>query len=73
MTISDLIARLTRLMKETGPTAQVKLGSAYNTTANPYDSFDVKKHVDEKDVYLVPTDIWLRSDLKRLAQREAQR
>lgn len=72
MTISDLIARLTRIMKETGSTAQVKLGSTYNSVENPFDFFDIKKPVNGNDVYLVPSDIWLKSDLKRLAAREVQ-
>lgn len=72
MTISDLIAQLTRLQKEVGSSAQVMLCSAYNSLVNPFDSFEVRKPMDGKDVYLVPNDRWLRSDLKSLAQREAQ-
>lgn len=72
MTISDLIAQLTRIMKETSPTIQVRIGSAYNSTENPFDDFEVRKPVESKEVYLVPSDIWLKSDLKRMAAREAQ-
>lgn len=73
MTISDLIAQLTRIMKATSPTIQVKIGSAYNSTENPFDAFEVRKPIDGKEVYLVPSDVWIRSDLKCLAAREAQR
>ena len=73
MTISDLIAQLTRIMKETSPTVQVRMGSAYNSIENPFDAFYVSRPVDQKDVYLVPSDVWIRSDLKRMAEREAQR
>lgn len=73
MTISDLIAQLTRIMKETGPTIQVRIGSAYNSTENPFDAFEVRKPMESKDVYLVPSDVWIRTDLKRMAAREAQR
>lgn len=73
MTISDLIAQLTRIMKETSPTIQVKIGSSYNSTDNPFDAFEVRKPMDRKEVYLVPSDVWIRSDLKQLAAREAQR
>ena len=73
MTISDLIAQLTRIMKDTSSTIQVRLCSAYNSTENPFDAFEVRKAIDSDTVYLVPSDIWLRSDLKRLAAREARR
>lgn len=73
MTISDLIAQLTRIMKENGSTIQVKLGSTYNSTEKPFDSFTVCKPLEARDVFLVPTDVWLKSDLKRLAERESQR
>lgn len=73
MTISDLIAQLTRIMKETGPTIQVRIGSEYNSTENPFDAFEVRKPIESNEVYLVPSDVWIRSDLKRLAQRKAQR
>ena len=72
MTISDLIAQLTRIMKETSPTIQVKIGSAYNTIENPFDAFEVRKPLESKEVYLVPSDVWIRSNLKRMAEREAQ-
>ncbi len=73
MTISDLIAQLTRIMKETGPTIQVRIGRAYNSTENPFDAFEVRKPMESKEVYLVPSDVWIRTDLKRMAAREAQR
>lgn len=73
MTISDLIAQLTRIMKENGPSIQVKIGSAYNTIENPFDAFEVRKPMESKEVYLVPSDVWIRADLKRMAAREAQR
>lgn len=73
MTISDLIAQLTRIMKETGPTIQVRIGSTYNSTENPFDAFEVRKPMESKEVYLVPSDVWIRTDLKRMAAREAQR
>ena len=58
MTISDLIARLTRIMKETGPTAQVKLGRTFNSIETTFDTFEVKKPMDGQDIYLVPSDVW---------------
>lgn len=74
MTIGDLIQQLTNLMKENNNSAMmVKLGSTYNSTENTFDSFTVSKPMDSKCVYLVPTDVWIKSDLKRLAEREAQR
>lgn len=73
MTISDLIAQLTRIMKETSPTIQVRIGSAYNSTDNPFDAFEVRKPLESKEVYLVPSDVWIRSNSKRMAAREAQR
>lgn len=72
MTISDLIAQLTRIMKETSPTIQVKIGRTYNSTDNPFDAFEVRKPIGGKEVYLVPSDVWIRSYLRRLAAREAQ-
>lgn len=72
MTISDLIAQLTRIMKETGPTIQVRIGSTYNSTENPFDAFEVRKPMESKEVYLVPSDVWIRTDLKRMAAREVQ-
>lgn len=72
MTISDLIARLTRIMKEKGSCVQVKIGSTYNSTDNAFECFEVRNRMDDKDVYLVPSDIWDRSDLKRMAERESQ-
>ncbi len=73
MTISDLIAQLTRIMKETSPTIQVRIGSVYNSTDNPFDAFEVRKPLESKEVYLVPSDVWIRSNLKRMTAREAQR
>lgn len=70
MTISDCIAQLTRIMKEVGSTAQVKICSTYNSTSNPFDAFEIRKPMGGKEVYLVPSDVWIRSDLKRLAERE---
>lgn len=70
MTISDLIARLTQLQKQVGSSAQVKLGSAFNSMDNPFQFFDIRKPTDGKDVFLVPTDVWERSKLKSFAQRE---
>ena len=72
MTISDLIAQLTRIMIETSPTIQVRIGSAYNSTDNPFDAFEVRKPLESKEVYLVPSDVWIRSNSKRMAAREAQ-
>lgn len=72
MTISDLIAQLTRIMKETGPTVQVRLGSSYNSMANPFDAFEVRKPIEGKDVYIVPSDVWLRSARKRRDNKEVQ-
>lgn len=73
MTISDLIAQLTRIMKESGSDIQVRIGSTYNSTENPFDAFEVRKPMESKEVYLVPSDVWIRTDLKRMAAREAQR
>ncbi len=65
MTISDCIAQLTRLMKEVGPSAQVKIGSAYNSTENPFDAFVIRKQMCSKEIYLVPSDIWIQENFKR--------
>lgn len=58
MTISDFIARLSRLQKEIGPVAQIKLGKEYNQSDPCFDYFDIQ--VANGDVYLVPSDIWER-------------
>lgn len=72
MTISDLIARLTKIMKATDPGIQVRIGSAYNSTDNPFDAFEVCKPLDKDEVFLVPSDIWLKDRPKRMAERERQ-
>lgn len=72
MTISDLIARLSEIQKKVGSSAQVKLGSTYNTTENAFNFFDIHAPSGCKDVYLIPTDIWDRNRLKAFAQRESQ-
>lgn len=72
MTISDLIAQLTKIMKETDPGIQVKLGSAYNSMDRPFDAFEVRKPFGSDSVYLVPSDVWINGGLKRLADREQQ-
>ena len=56
MTISDLVARLSRLQKEIGPTAQVKIGKKYNKTTDCFDFFDIDSSGD--CVVLVPSDKW---------------
>ena len=58
MTISDFIARLSRLHKEIGPVAQIKLGKEYNQSDPCFDYFDIE--VINGDVYLIPSDIWER-------------
>lgn len=55
MTISDFIARLSRLQKEIGPVAQIKLGKEYNQSDPCFDYFDIE--VINGDVYLIPSDI----------------
>ena len=71
MTISDLIAQLTKIMRTTDPGIQVRIGSAYNSTDNPFDAFEVRKPVDKNEVFLVPSDVWMKDRLKRMAEREA--
>lgn len=64
MTISDLIARLTRIMKDTDSSIQVKVCSEYNSTDSTFDAFEVRKPRECNVVYIVPSDVWLRSDKK---------
>ena len=73
MTISDLISRLTKIMKESGPTLQVRLGRTYGSTLDAHEFFDIRRPIDGDAVFLVPSDVWDRTALKRLAEREAQR
>lgn len=72
MTVCDCIAQLERLSKQFGHMTQVYLGSAFNSKENPFDSFDIVKPLDRDEIYLIPSDKWIRSDLKSLAQREQQ-
>lgn len=58
MTISDFIARLSRLQKEIGPVAQIKLGKEYNQSDPCFDYFDIE--VANDNVILVPSDKWER-------------
>jgi hypothetical protein len=60
MTISDFVARLTRLQKEIGNVAQIKLGKEYGETAPVFDYFDIV--VVGKDIILVPSDVWERKE-----------
>lgn len=70
MTISDCIAQLTRLMSQVGSSAQVRLCRQYNSIENPFDSFEIRKPIGSKEVFLVPSNVWIRHDLKGLAERE---
>jgi hypothetical protein len=60
MTISDFVARLTRLQKEIGNVAQIKLGKEYGETSPVFDYFDIV--VVDKDIVLVPSDVWERKE-----------
>lgn len=59
MTISDLIARLTRIQTDLGKTGgqTVKIGKDYNEYQQCFDAFDIK--VVDKEVVLVPSDVWI--------------
>lgn len=63
MTISDLVARLSRLQKEIGGDAQIKLGKRYNKTSDCFDFFDIDSSGD--CVVLVPSDKWEVKHKKR--------
>lgn len=67
MTISDLAKRLTNLFRDgiVNSSAQVKLASKINDWSERFDYFEIK--VIDKDVYLVPTDVW---DWNRTAERK---
>lgn len=67
MTISDLAKRLTNLFRDgiVNSSAQVKLASKINDWSERFDYFEIK--VIDKDVYLVPTDVW---DGNRTAERK---
>jgi ribosome biogenesis protein Nip4 len=58
MTISDLVKRLTNLYRDgvVNSSAQVKLATKINDWSERFDYFEIK--VIDKDVYLVPTDVW---------------
>lgn len=60
MTISDFVARLTRLQKEIGNVAQIKLGKEYGETSPVFDYFDIV--IVDKDIVLVPSNIWERKE-----------
>ena len=60
MTISDFVARLTRLQKEIGSVAQIKLGKDYGEKSPVFDYFDIV--VVGKDIVLVPSDVWERKE-----------
>lgn len=60
MTISDFVARLTRLQKEIGSVAQIKLGKDYGEKSPVFDYFDIV--VVGKDIILVPSDVWERKE-----------
>lgn len=56
MTLSDLIAQLERLRKETNATTAVKLGKEYNAREDVFDSFDVAKVGNS--IVFIPSDRW---------------
>lgn len=60
MTISDFVARLSRLQKEIGNVAQIKLGKDYGEKSPVFDYFDIV--VVGKDIVLVPSDVWERKE-----------
>lgn len=60
MTISDFVARLSRLQKEIGSVAQIKLGKDYGEKSPVFDYFDIV--VVGKDIVLVPSDVWERKE-----------
>lgn len=67
MTISNLTARLTRLQKELGNMTQVKIGKEYNSTDTSFDCFNVKVVGEnrDKEIILVPSDVWEKDLEKR--------
>jgi hypothetical protein len=67
MTISDLTARLAKIQKEIGNMVQVKIGKEYNSCECVFDCFNVKVIGEnkEKEVVLVPSDVWERDLEKR--------
>lgn len=67
MTISDLAKRLNSLFRDgiVNSSAQMKLASKINDWSERFDYFEIK--VIDKDVYLVPTDVW---DENRTAERK---
>lgn len=62
MTVSDLIERLKRIMKEKGSAVQVHLGKVYNDTQEKFEFFEID--AKGKDIVLVPTDKWDRNNFK---------
>ena len=62
MTISDLVKRLTNLYRDgvVNSYAQVKLATKINDWSERFDHFEIK--VIDKDVYLVPIDVWDRKE-----------
>lgn len=61
MTISDLIAQLTRIMGKDGSGLEVRVCSRYDTREETFDAFYVIKPTDERGkVYIVPTAVWMR-------------
>lgn len=62
MTISDLVKRLTNLYRDgvVNSSAQIKIATKINDWSERFDYFEIK--VIDKDVYLVPTDVWDRKE-----------
>lgn len=58
MTVSDLIARLQNIQKKLGSGAYVWLGREFNSDKSLFEFFEIRAR--EKDIVLVPTDIWDR-------------
>lgn len=73
MTISDCIAQLKRIMDKVGSSAQVKVCAQYNSTAETFDAFEIRKPIEGQDVYIVPTDIWMRRKGGNNSVKEAKK
>lgn len=56
MTVSDLIERLRRIMKDKGSAVQVHIGKVYNDAQERFKFFEIDSK--GKDIVLVPTDKW---------------
>ncbi len=61
MTISDIIAQLTRIMGRDRGGLEVRICNRYDSMEETFDAFYVINPIDDrKKVYLVPTSAWMR-------------